>query len=172
LVRLVDRIRAAIGAREAGDVLPLATDSTEEGDSIRYTFALAEQNTKPRSLIALLGEPPANVAEVLESVASACRANGEVPVAVMSELRPGLIAAATVPIEFMPARRYLPVSAAEYERHLRRRWSLMMAKWEFAKHIEMGVAFDDFVTEQLDAASTPATGLTPGPAQRGAARSS
>jgi hypothetical protein len=162
----------AIAARDAGDTVPLATDSTEEGDSIRYTFTLAEQDAKPRSLIALLGEPPPNVVEVLESVASACRASGEFPVAVMSELRPGLIATATVPIEFMPARRYLPVTAGEYERHLRRRWSLMMAKWEFAKHIEMGVGFDDFLIEQLDAASMPATGLTPARAQREAARSS
>jgi hypothetical protein len=172
LAGLVDRIRFAFAAREAGDTVPVVTATAEEADNIRYIFALAEEDARPRSLIALLGDPQANVGEVLESVAAACRNNGEFPVAVMSELRPGLIAAVTVPVEFMPARRYLPVTAAEYERHLRRRWSLMMAKWEFAKHIEMGVAFEDFLTEQLDSAAVPAAGLTPEPAEREADRSS
>lgn len=146
-------MRAAINARDSG-VSGASAAPAEEAGSIRYVLSLAVEDAKPRSLIAMLGDPPPNVGDILESVASACRANGEFPVAVMSELRPGLIAMATVPIEFMPTRRYLPVREDEYERHLRRRWSLMMAKWEFAKHLEMGVGFEDFLAKQLAGATT------------------
>jgi hypothetical protein len=149
----LDRIRTLTVWREPTAGPPPAP--SEQADSIRYAFAQPDQDALPRSLIGLLGEAPPNVGEVLESVATACRANGEFPVAVMSELRPGLIATATVPIEFMPARHYLPVEAGQYERHLRRRWSLMTAKWAFAKHVEMGLGFEDFLHEQLSASDPP-----------------
>jgi hypothetical protein len=156
----------AVAARETGAAVALAAAEADEPDSIRYAFAQPDQDARPRSLIALLGEVPANAGEVLESVAAACRADGEFPVAVMSELRPRLIATASLPIEFMPAHRYLPVAVGSYERHLRRRWSLMSAKWEFTKHIEVGLGFEEFLKQQLSAAAGSATAVTPVPAER------
>jgi hypothetical protein len=142
----------------SGRVEPVAAAPEKEPDSLRYVLADATEDAKPRSLISLLGDPPPNIAEVLESVAFACRSRREFPVAVMSELRPDLIAVSTVPIEFMPTRRYLPVRADEYGRHVRRRWLLMMAKWDFAREVELGLGFEAFLAEQLSepAADEPA----------------
>jgi hypothetical protein len=153
LIRLFNRIGSALALVGPGVSPPLATASAEEPDSIRYVLACAIEDAKPRSLISVLGDAPPNIAEVLEAVALACRGNGEFPVAVMSELRPNLIALSTVPIEFMPTRRYLPVRADEYERHARRRWSLMIAKWEFTKQIELSLGFEAFLAEQMHAAT-------------------
>jgi hypothetical protein len=159
----------------SGRVEPVAAAPEEEPDSLRYILVDAAEDARPRSLISVLGEPPPNVGEVLESVAFACRSRGEFPVAVMSELRPDLIAVSTVPIEFMPTRRYLPVRPDEYERHVRRRWSLMIAKWEFDNEIELGLGFEAFLAEQLSepaadepAAREPADRLRP--RQRGVKR--
>jgi hypothetical protein len=149
LIRLFNRIRAAMASAGPSVAIPSETASNEEPGSIRYVLADAVEDAKPRSLISALGDPPSNLGEVLESVAFACRAKGEFPVVVVSELRPGLIAASTVPIEFMPTRQYLPVRPDEYERHVRRRWSLMIAKWEFAKQIELSLGFEAFLAEQM-----------------------
>ena len=67
----------------------------------------------------------------------------------MSELKPDLIAVSTAPIEFIPTFRHLPSRPDEYERYVQRRWSLMLAKWNFSKQIELNMSFDDFVADQL-----------------------
>lgn len=121
-------------------------------------LACAIEDAKPRCLISMLGDMPANAGEVLEAVALACRGKGEFPVAVVSELRPDLIAASTVPIEFMPTRRYLPVRPHEYERHVRRRWALMIAKWEFARQIELSLEFEAFLAGQMHGIAEEQTG--------------
>jgi hypothetical protein len=149
LIRLFNRIRAAMTLAGPSVAIPSETASNEEPGSIRYILADAIEDTKPRSLISALGDPLSNLGEVLESVAFACRTKGEFPVAVISELHPGLIAASTVLIEFMPTRRYLPVRPDEYERHVRRRWSLMIAKWEFTKQIDLSLDFEAFLAEQM-----------------------
>jgi hypothetical protein len=149
LIRLFNQIRTAMALVGPNTATPSAIASDEEPGSIRYVLADAIEDAKPRSLISALGDPPLNLGEMLESVAFACRRKGEFPVAVVSELRPGLIAASTVPIEFLPTRRYLPVRPDEYERHVRRRWSLMIAKWEFSKQIELLLSFEAFLAEQM-----------------------
>ena len=107
-------------------------------------------DARPRTLISFLGALPENVAEILDATSEATRNRGEFPVAIMSELRPDLISGGAAPIEFLPARRHLPLLDADaYERYVRRRWSLVMAKWSFADQIELGASFDDFVAWQL-----------------------
>jgi hypothetical protein len=126
---------------------PAATPETV--DSIRLALTLEIEDAKPRTLISVLGEPPPKVGEMLESVAFACRAIGEFPVAIMSELRPELISASTMPIEFLPTREYLPVGAHEYHRHVRRRWSLIIGKWEVSKQIELALGFEAFLAAEV-----------------------
>lgn len=117
--------------------------------SMRLALESPSEDAKPRTLISALGERSPNVGEMLESVALACRAIGEFPVAIMSELRPELISVATMPIEFLPTRDYLPVAAHEYDRYVRRRWSLIIGKWEASKQIELGLGFDAFLAAEL-----------------------
>ena len=149
MIRLFNQMRSAMALVGPSTATASAASSGEEPDSIRYVLADAIEDARPRSLISALGDPPSNLGEVLESVAFACRSKGEFPVAVVSELRPDLIAASTVPIEFLPTRRYLPVKLDEYERHVRRRWSLMIAKWAFTKQIELSLGFEAFLAEQM-----------------------
>ena len=104
------------------------------------TFRIDVDDAKPRNLISLLGELAAEHRR--NSRIRLClraESSGEFPVAVMSELQARSDRRLhRFPIEFMPTRRHLPVTADEYERHLRRRWSLMIAKWDFTKEIELG----------------------------------
>ena len=79
-----------------------------------YVLVDPVDQAKPRTLITFLGEPTANIGEIIVSVAFACQLRGEYPVVVMSELRPDLIAASPAPIEFVPSARYLPFEAEQY----------------------------------------------------------
>ncbi len=112
----------------------------------------AEKETRPRILISLLGDTPPNIAEILDAVATACREAQEFPVIAMSELRPDLIAGTAAPIEFLPSRRHLRLLRDdEYQRYVRRRWALIMAKWNFASEIELSLTFDEFLAVQMAA---------------------
>lgn len=124
-------------------------------NSMRLALESQNEDAKPRTLISVLGERSPNDGEMLESVAHACRTIGEFPVAVMSELRPELISVATMPIEFLPTRNYLPVEAHEYDRHVRRRWSLIIGKWEASKQIELALGFEAFLAAELRKPSMP-----------------
>jgi hypothetical protein len=121
----------------------------DAADGIRLALKSQSEDAKPRTLISALGERSAKVGEMLESVAHACRASGEFPVAVMSELRPELILMSTVPVEFLPTREYLPVEAHEYDRHVRRRWALIIGKWQASKQIELALDFEAFLAAEL-----------------------
>ena len=142
---VIGRIRARLAKAESS----AAADAADDPASIVYVLTDPVEEAKPRSLITFLGEPPENIGEILTSVAFACRLRGEYPVVVMSELKPDLIAVSTAPIEFIPTFRHLPSRPDEYERYVQRRWSLMLAKWNFGKQIELNVSFDDFVAAQL-----------------------
>lgn len=120
--------------------------------SLRYVLADADVQALPRCLVSLLGNAPDNAGDVLDSVLTACRARQEFPVVVMSTLDPLLVAVTPAPIELMPPRAYLRVlDDAEYERYLRRRWGLLLAKWGFAAEIQLALAFDEFVEHELSA---------------------
>lgn len=141
--RVIDSIKARlIGASSA----PLIESFV---DDLVYVLADPADEAKPRSLISYLGEPPESIGDILNSVAVACQLRDEYPVVVMSELRPDLIAVNVVPMEFIPTRRHLPFAASEYEHYVRRRWALMLTKWNFLKQIELGMSFDDFIVDQL-----------------------
>jgi hypothetical protein len=145
--RLIDSLKARlIGASSAPTIESVVDDPATQ---LVYILADPEDEAKPRSLISYLGEPPESIGDILNSVAVACQLRDEYPVVVMSELRPDLIAAILVPIEFIPTRRHLPFAASEYEHYVRRRWSLMLTKWNFLKQIELGKSFDDFISDQL-----------------------
>jgi hypothetical protein len=149
---LVDRFRALWTRSNATDAGP----APEQGDppvALRYVLTDPVKEAMPRTLISILGVAPANVGEIIQSVVAACQQRGEYPVAVLSELLPAVIAQSDVPIEFMPSRRYLPGDSQAYERYLRRRWSLMLAKWNFARQIELQMSFDDFLAGELGEAS-------------------
>jgi hypothetical protein len=155
--KVIGRIRARLAkARSLG-----AEDATADpGAQIAYVLTDAVEQAKPRSLVTFLGELPDNIGEILTSVAFACRLRGEYPVVVMSELKPELIAVSTAPIEFIPTFRHLPMKVDEYERYIQRRWSLMLAKWNFAKQIELNLSFDDFVAAQLAPSRNPPDAYT------------
>jgi hypothetical protein len=143
LRRVTDSIKASLTRANSSG----AMDNPEA--RLVYVLANPLDEPKPRSLITYLGEPPISIGEILNSVAVACQLRGEYPVVVMSELRPDLIAINMVPIEFIPTLRHLPFAVSEYEHYVRRRWSLVLAKWNFTKQIDLGVSFDDFVADQL-----------------------
>jgi len=145
---VIDRFRAL-----KGRLSPDAPDHAAEPDdplvALRYVLTDPAKQAMPRMLISILGAAPASVGEIIQSVAAACRQRGEYPVAVLSELLPEIIAQSDIPIEFMPSRHYLPGDGEAYERYLRRRWSLMLAKWNFAGQIELQMSFDDFLAGEL-----------------------
>ncbi len=147
----LNRLLATISARlaRAGRLGAGAAEPAAPADELAYVLSNPTEEAKPRTLVGMLGEPSDNVAEVIESVATACRLRGEYPVALMSSLRPDVIAASTVPIEFMPTHAHLSFDAATYERYVRRRWALMSAKWKFVRQVELGMSFDDFLEQQL-----------------------
>ena len=158
MIRLFRRLWPARLGDGAAAAVPAPGAETE---TIRYVLASAGEDARPRSLISMLGDLPPNAGEMIEAVAAACREQGEFPVAVLSDLRPDLIAASTLPIEFMPTRRYLPVRADEYERHVRRRWALLVAKWEFARQIELSPGFDAFLAAELHGVAAAPARLAP-----------
>ena len=139
------RARLARAISFSAGALPVVDDVAA---GLVYVLVDPVDQAKPRTLITFLGEPPANIGEIVVSVAVACQLRGEYPVVVMSELRPDLIASSPAPIEFVPSARHLPFGAEEYQRYVHRRWSLMVAKWNFAKQIDLNMSFDDFVGDQ------------------------
>ncbi len=159
MIRLLKQAYIRISLLWSGLAVASAEQAEDDPNSIRYVLGSAVEDAKPRCLISVLGTPPRDIGEVLESVAFVCRRNREFPVAVMTELPPGLIAASTMPIEFLPTRDHLPVRPDEYERHIRRRWSLMIAKWQFAKQIELSIDLETFLAQQLQGAEPTAPAL-------------
>ena len=148
--RVIDRIRARIQRARSQNS---GAASAAPGEGLRYSLLDEAEDAKPRCLISFLGKPPQNIAEILDTVVVACRDRGEFPVVTMSELRPDLIAVNSAPIEFIPTRHHLPLlTADEYERYVRRRWSLIVAKWSFANEIELALGFDEFVLGQMQKA--------------------
>ncbi|GLS29169.1 hypothetical protein SAMN04488498_101715 [Mesorhizobium albiziae] len=146
--RVIDSIKARLSGRASSAT---TSDGAVDDPAAQLVYVLANpiDEAKPRCLITYLGVPTENVGEILNSVADACQLRGEYPVVVMSELRPDLIAVNMVPMEFIPTLRYLPFAPSEYEHYARRRWSLMLTKWNFLKQIELGMSFDDFIADQL-----------------------
>ena len=145
--RIIERIRAGLAAATPAGSGAGAADDPDPG--IRYVLADPVDEAKPRTLITFLGELPENIGEILNSVAVACQLRGEYPVAAMSELKPDLIAVSPVPIEFIPTSKHLPVKADEYERYVHRRWSLLLAKWNITKQIDLNMEFEEFVVGQI-----------------------
>lgn len=145
--RLIDNIGRRLVRRSA--VPPDAAEAADPAAGLVYVLTDPALEAMPRTLVNLLGEPPDNAHEIIASVAQACRQRGEYPVAVMSELRPEIVSASAFPVEFIPTFGHLPLGADAYESYARRRWSLMLAKWNFARQIELTVSFDDFLGGQL-----------------------
>ncbi|TCU24660.1 hypothetical protein EV130_106253 [Rhizobium azibense] len=124
----------------------------DEEDSLLYVLQDPVEEAKARSLISVLGVMPANLREILDAAVEACRANGEFPVVVLSELRPDLTAASSAPLEFLPTRGYLPSLSPEiYGRYARRRWSLILAKWDISSEIALSSTIDEFLADQVGA---------------------
>jgi hypothetical protein len=161
---LLDRLRPT---RSAFDLPPVTGNGAS--DTLRYILANTADDARPRTLISFLGALPPNIGEILESVAYSCRAKGEFPVAVLADLRPELMAVSATPIEFIPTRRHLFVlNADEYQRFVRRRWSLIITKWNFASELKFGASFEEFIETELRGADAISgetdIGSMPGPA--------
>ena len=155
LRRVIDWIRAGVRRASSANV---AAVCPAPGEGLRYSLLDEAEDSKPRCLISFLGKLPENIAEILDTVVVACRNRGEFPVVTMSELRPDLIAVNSAPIEFIPTRHHLSLlTADEYERYVRRRWSLIVAKWSFANEIELALGFDEFVLVQTQPAAEGST---------------
>ncbi|WP_223843432.1 hypothetical protein [Sinorhizobium fredii] len=124
----------------------------EEEKSLKYVFHDPTLEANPRSLISVLGTMPDNLVEILDTAVQACRDQAEFPIAILSELRLDLIAARSVPLEFIPTRRHLPSVPAEiYGRYIRQRWSLIMAKWDVSNEIALSSSIDEFLADQIGA---------------------
>ena len=83
------RARLARAISLSAGALPVVDDVAA---GLVYVLVDPVDQAKPRTLITFLGEPPANIGEIVVSVAVACQLRGEYPVVVMSEIRPDLIA--------------------------------------------------------------------------------
>lgn len=169
---LVGSLRALASRGASADAL----SPDDPAAALVYVLTNPDDQKKPRTLITYLGAPPENIGEIIASVAIVCQRKGEYPVAVMSELRPDVIATSAIPIEFIPTWRHLPFGADVYSRYVHRRWSLMLAKWNFAQQIDLDMHFDDFVEDQLLKPPQAAAvsdrqelAIRPGPAIRAAA---
>lgn len=129
-----------------------AIDSAEEEKRLNYVFHDPTHEVNPRSLISVLGTMPDNLVDILDTAVQACRANAELPIIVLSELRLDLIAARSAPMEFIPTRGHLPsVPAENYGRYIRQRWSLIMAKWDISNEIALSSSIDEFIADQIGA---------------------
>ncbi len=148
---IVERIGRLLRFGRSKDAVRIV-DPAAAGDSLQYVLRDPIDEAKPRSLISVLGAMPDNLAEILDTAVEACRANGEFPVIVLSELRPDLTAASSAPLEFVPTRSHLPSLSPEiYGRYSRRRWSLIIAKWDIASEITISSTIEEFLADQLGA---------------------
>lgn len=157
--RLSDRLWPVADAVRSGwqrlrGHMPTAQPDAD-AHGLRYVLADPALDARPRTLISFLGDLPETIAEMMETQADICRGSGGFPVAVVSELCPDLIAAGTMPIEFLPPRSHLALlELDDYERYVRRRWELLLAKWNFRDELEYGLSFEAFLAEQLRASGT------------------
>lgn len=164
-LRLIAGIKAKLANLASTGAVPAA--ASDPAAQLAYVLANPADEAKPRTLVTFLGEVPQNIDEILEAVAAACRLRGEYPVALMTELKPDLIATCSMPIEFMPTRGHLPLPEDEYEDYVQRRWSLVLAKWNFVRQIELGASFEDFILDQGKLGrDLPAATLTSAPMPR------
>jgi uncharacterized HAD superfamily protein/hypoxanthine phosphoribosyltransferase len=125
----------------------------DSAPDISYVLIDANDQAKPRTLISYLGPVTENVGEVIRSVRQACLLRSEYPVIVLSELRPDIMTSSEAPVEFLPEMRHVPaLKADEYERYLRRRWSLILEKWKIEREVTLASSLDEFLALQRQAA--------------------
>lgn len=110
--------------------------------------------TRPRTLISLLGPVPAAQEAAVLAVAAKVAASGRRPVLCGSGLSLGVLVDGTFAVELLPRRSDLAVlSDAEYAAYLRRRWDILLAKWQITEEICLGQDFAGFLSAQTTLAA-------------------
>lgn len=134
-------------ATAAGDD-PTAA-AVKEPYSIRLAFSDAAADGQARCLISFLGPLEEHGADMIDAAVESARDAGQVPVAVICELRPDLATTRDYPIDFLPMRAHVPIlDRWSYDRYVRRRWDIMLLKWDCSHHIQLGVDLDEFIAAQ------------------------
>jgi hypothetical protein len=138
---LLSRLRGSGGVPATG-----AGEDAAAASPLRLSFRDPVRDGLPRCLVGLLGPLPDGADRLLAGVVRGCRDNGDLPVVVLSELRPDLAVLLDVPVDFVPSRHHLRLlDDGAYRRYATRRWENLLAKWSCVREIQLGLAFDDFV---------------------------
>jgi hypothetical protein len=145
------RTLSAVLARLRGtgvDVVPAtaAPEPAAASSGLRLAFADPGRDGLPRCLVSLLGPLPGDADRLLGGIVRGCRDNGDLPVVVLSELRPDLAVRLDGPVDFVPSRHHLRLlDDGAYRRYATRRWETLLAKWSCVREIQLGLGFDDFI---------------------------
>jgi hypothetical protein len=116
----------------------------------------------PRCLITALGAGLPNREALLASVVRRIKGQDKRPVVCATGLSLPFLVDAPVAIELLPCRQDLRVlTDAEYAAYLRRRWDIVLAKWQVEEVIALGAEFDEFLAAELDVKSGPQTETPP-----------
>lgn len=108
--------------------------------------------SQSRVLISALGAAVPNREDQLLGVAAAIVAGGQRPVLAATHLSTAFLVAQRHPVEIVPMRADLhALSDSEYASYLRRRWTLILAKWAITEAIDLGLEFDLFLADQIPA---------------------
>ena len=112
-----------------------------------------------RVLISFLGPVEPSREAQIEAAARAVETDGRQPVIVVNDLPIPYLIASRRPVELLPTRGQLGVlSGAEYEAYLRRRWTILRAKWAIRRDIVLGETLEIFLASQLGVAVSKGCG--------------
>lgn len=148
LARLVD---GGDGTRpvDAAPTPDPEADAAVEEYTVRLELNDTAADRLPRCLISYLEPLDENGADIVDAAVQGAREDGRYAVAVVCELRPDLSTSRDFPIDFLPRREHLPMlDQLSYARYIRRRWDIMLAKWDCGHHIQLGPSLDEFIAGQ------------------------
>lgn len=132
--------------------IPAAGQAEPAPNLVRYVDSDPRSRPAVRVLISALGPSVPNREDQIRTVAAATLAGGQQPVVVATHLSTTFLVAEQFPVEILPLRSDLKaLSDAEYDAYLRRRWTLILAKWAIAEEIDLGAELDAFLADQTAA---------------------
>ena len=131
---------------------PLFARSGGKPASAYITYIDHNPGDRPSSrvLVSALGETLESRDIQLRTIGAAIKAGGQQPVLVGTHLSSTFLVDAAHPVELLPMRDDLKVlTIAEYESYVRRRWELILAKWDIDEAIDLGQDFGEFLADQI-----------------------
>lgn len=139
--RKINSRLAALFARSGGK--PTSTH-------IAYLDQIPGDRPSSRVLVSALGETLESRDIQLRTIGAAVKAGGQQPVLVGTHLSSTFLVETAHPVELLPLRDDLKVlTTAEYESYVRRRWELILAKWDIDEAIDLGQDFGEFLADQI-----------------------